>query len=89
MYMKQLKMQATEDFKDLKNVVNTHTGSFDELLTKLDGYNVQTPVLFDVNFGTIIATVTYLNGKFSVSNIVDICDKDSCEIVSKDVELED
>lgn len=91
MFMKELLMQAKEDYKNLKKVVENHTGTLEELKEKLEGFNLQQKLFFDVNFGIIKAMVYYdfQTNKIGLCEEVDICDKDSCEIVSKNYIMEE
>lgn len=89
--MKELLIQAKEDYKELKEIVKKHTGSFDELKEKLDGFNFQHKLFFDVNWGSIKGMVYYdfQTNKIGLCEEVDIFDEQSCEIVSKNYIMEE
>lgn len=89
--IKELQLQAKADYEKLKEIVENHTGSFDELREKLDGFNIQHKLYFDVNFGSIKGLVYYdfQTNKIGLCEEVDIFDEQSCEIVSKNYIMEE
>ena len=91
MRMKDLLIKAKEDYKNLKEVVESHKGGLDDLYLKLDGFNIQKKLFFDVNFGTIKAMIYYdfQTEKIGLCEEVDIYDEDSCEVVSKNYVMEE
>lgn len=80
--------KAKEDFKLLKEIINNHKGTFNELCEKLDGFNIQQKLFFDVNFGTIKGMVYYdfQTDKIGLCEEVDIWDES--EIINKNYIME-
>lgn len=68
--VKELYLQATEDFKNLKSIVENHKGTFGELCTKLEGFDIAKKLYFTVKFNSINALVYY---DFS-TNKIEVCD---------------
>lgn len=87
--MKELLLQAKDDFKNLRNTVRNHKGSMKELMGILRGYYPRNGVFFSVQYGCIDAVIYTYNNKFYVCEEVDIWDSQNCEIVSKGYIMEE
>lgn len=83
---KNLLGQAYSDVLKLNAIVNEFSGSFDDLCTKLSGYNWDGE-LFDLNFGVITATVENVDGvKFALNQkSVDIWDDSLTNMVKESI----
>ena len=87
--MSDLELQAREDYLALKNIVENHKGSIADLCIKLDGFNIQKKLFFDVNFGTIKGMVYYdfQTEKIGLCEEIDVWDES--EIVIKNYVIEE
>lgn len=78
--MKELKLQAINEYKELKSKVESYKGSLEDLCKELEGHNLDTD-LFDVNYKSICGTVCKFNNKLELMTGLEIWDDSECSYV--------
>ena len=85
--MKNIYKQAWDDYLKLIEFVREFKGTLEQLCKHLNGWNLDSlNDKFDCNFGTLTATVCFVNGEFFVENYLDIWDDKNYCLVQQSID---